>query len=236
MALLELLKKNAQASIAGNAGAGQSSEYVTENQLAQILLELFGASQSGLALPAGFLGSAFPGGESLTGTIMLARTVDAVVTNSAAASPTNLKSFTIPAAVPGILGLGTTAAPGVRGLWFFASGTTSAAANTKQITVGFGGSAQVSIVPVATTVVSPWACFGTVLVRTVAAGANSVVTLNGVGGTCTSAGASFQGGGANLTVTALDLTTALTLQFQGVSAAAGAADTVQNALIVGYIP
>jgi hypothetical protein len=231
MAIYEFLKKNAQATVAGNAGAGQSSEYVTADVLAQILYEMYGASQSGLVLPTGALGSFFPGGETLTGTNMMARTVDAASVSSAAASPTNLKSFTVPAAVPQILGLGTTAVPGVRGLWFYASGTTSNAANTKQITVSFGGSSQVSIVPIATTVISPWACWGTVLVRS-----NTSVVLSGQGGTCTSAGASFQGGGADLAVTGLTLTSALTLQFQGVSAAAGAGDTVQDTLIVGYIP
>jgi hypothetical protein len=231
MALIELLKKNAQATIAGNAGAGQSSEYVTENQLAQILYELLGQSQSGLTLPAGFTGSQFPGGETLTGTIMMARTVDAATLSSAAASPTNLKSFTVPAATPQILGLGTTAVPGCRGLWFYASGTTGAAANTKQITVSFGGSAQVPIVQIATTVVSPWACFGTVLTRS-----NTSVLLSGFGGTSTNAGASFQSAGTDLAVTGLTLTAAQVLQFQGVSAAAGAGDTVQDTLIVGYIP
>jgi hypothetical protein len=231
MALLELLKKNAQATIAGNAGAGQSSEYVTNNQLAQILYELFGQSQSGLTLPAGFTGTQFPGGESLTGTVMLARTVDAASTASAASATANLKSFIVPAATPQVLGLGTTAVPGVRGLWFYASGTTSAAANVKTITVSFGGSAQVVIVPVATTVVSPWSCYGTVLVRS-----NTSVLLSGYGTTATSAGANFQSGAVDLAVTGLTLTAAQTLQFQGTSAAAGAGDTVQDTLIVGYIP
>ena len=232
MAIYEALKKNALATVAGNAGVAQSSEYVTWDALNQILYELFGASQSGLVRPTGALGSAFPGGETLTGTVMLARTVDAVSVSSAAASPTNLKAFTVPAATPAILGLGTTAVPGCRGLWFYASGTTGNAANTKQITVGFGGSAQQAIVNVATTVVSPWTCFGTVLVRS----ATSVV-LNGFGGTCVqTTGASFQSGGVDLAVTGLTLTAAQTLQFQGVSAAAGAGDTVQDTLIVGYIP
>jgi hypothetical protein len=232
MAILEFLKKNAQALIAGNAGAGQSSEYVTADVLAQILYEMYGSSQSGIPLPAGFLGSFFPGGETLTGTNMIARTVDAVSVSSAAASPTNLKSFVVPAANPQILGLGTAAVPGVRGLWFYASGTCGAAANTKQITVGFGGSAQQAIVNIAASVVSPWSCFGTVLVRS-----NTSVVLNGYGATCVqTTGASFQSGGVNLAVTALTLTAAQTLQFQGVSAAAGAGDTVQDTLIVGYIP
>src|SRR6266404_69780 len=145
MSITENLKANALATVAGNAGAAQSSEYVTMDVLRQMLFELFGQSQSVLVLPAGFTGSAFPPGESLTGTVMLARTVDAAATSSAAASPTNLKSFTVPAATPQILGLGTAAVPGCRGLWFYGSGTTSAAANTKQITVNFGGSAQVVI-------------------------------------------------------------------------------------------
>lgn len=231
MSILEALKKNAQASIAGNAGAGQSSEYVTWDVLIQILSEMYGSSQLGIAPPAGFSGSAFPGGETLSGTVMQARTVDAVSVSSAAAATANLKSFVVPAATPQILGLGTTAVPGCRGLWFYASGTTSAAANVKTITVGFGGSSQVVIVPIATTVVSPWACWGTVLVRS-----NTSVVLSGQGGTCTSAGASFQGGGCDLAVTGLTLTAAQTLQFQGTSAAAGAGDTVQDTLIVGYIP
>lgn len=231
MAILEFLKKNAQAIIPGNAGAGQSSEYVTADVLAQILYEMYGASQSGLVLPAGFLGSSFPGGETLTGTNMIARTVDAVSVSSAAASPTNLKSFVVPAAVPQILGLGTAAVPGVRGLWFYASGTTSAAANTKQITVSFGGSAQIPIVNVLTSVVAPWSCFGTVLTRS----ATSVV-LNGFGFGAQTAGTTGQGGGVDLAVTGLTLTAAQTLQFQGVSAAAGAGDTVQDTLVVGYIP
>lgn len=210
--LLELLKST-----------GQEGDSVNIGMLQTLMQELFGSIPSGKVI-----GSNYPGGESLTGTIISARTVDAAATSSAAASPTNLKSFVVPAAVPQVLGL---VGVGARGLWFFASGTCTAAANTKQITVGFGGSSQVSIVPIATTVVSPWACWGTVLVRS-----NTSVVLSGQGGTCTSAGASFQGGAADLVITGLTLTSALTLQFQGVSAAAGAGDTVQDTLIVGYIP
>lgn len=231
MALFEILKGNALATVAGNAGAGQSSEYVTMDVFRQVMYELFGQSQSGLPLPAGFVGSAFPGGESLTGTIPTWRTIDTVSLSSAAATPTNLKSFVVPASNPAILGLGTTAVPGCRGLWFYASGTTSAAANTKQITVGFGGSSQIPIVNVLTTVVSPWACFGTVLTRS----ATSVV-LSGYGFGAQAAGTTGQGGGVDLAVTGLTLTAAQTLQFQGVSAAAGAGDTVQDTLMVGYIP
>lgn len=227
----EFMKGNALALVAGNAGAGAGADYVTVNTLRQVLFELFGQSQSGLVLPAGALGSAFPAGETLTGTLISARTVDAASTSSAAAATANLKSFTVPAATPQILGLGTTAVPGCRGLWFYASGTTGAAANIKTITVSFGGSAQVVIVPVATTVVSPWSCYGTVLVRS-----NTSVVLSGVGATNTAAGASFQSGAVDLAVTGLTLTAAQTLQFQGTSAAAGAGDTIQDTLIVGYIP
>lgn len=231
MAIQEFLKKNALALVSGNAGAAASSGYVTENVLAQILYEMYGASQSALTLPAGFSGSAFPGGESLTGTNVMARTVDAVSVSSAAATPTNLKSFVIPASNPAILGLGTAAVPGVRGLWFYASGTTSAAANTKQITVSFGGSAQIPIVNVLTTVVAPWSCYGTVLTRS-----SSSVVLSGFGFGAQTAGTTGQGSGVDLAVTGLTLTAAQTLQFQGVSAAAGAGDTVQDTLIIGYIP
>lgn len=204
---------------------GQEADSVNIGMLQTLLQEIYGQIPSGKVI-----GTTYPAGDTATGTPMIARTVDAASVSSAAASPTNLKSFTVPAATPQILGLGN----GVglaRGIWFYASGTTGAAANTKQITVAFGGSAQVSIVPIATTVVSPWTCYGTVLVRS-----NTSVLLSGVGGTCTSAGASFQGGGCDLAVTGLTLTSALTLQFQGVSAAAGAGDTIQDTLIVGYIP
>lgn len=231
MALAEILKGNALASVAGNAGAGQSSEYVTMDVFRQVMYELFGQSQSGLALPAGFVGGAFPAGETLTGTVISARTVDAASVSSAAATPTNLKSFTVPAATPQILGLGTAAVPGCRGLWFYASGTTSAAANTKQITVSFGGSAQIPIVNLLTTVVAPWSCYGTVLVRS-----NTSVVLSGFGFGAATAATTGQGSGVDLAVTGLTLTAAQTLQFQGVSAAAGAADTVQDTLMVGYIP
>lgn len=229
--LLELLKGSGLAQIAGNAGAVNSSEYVTVNALREILLELFGSSQSPLAVPTGGLGSAFPGGESLTGTIPTWRTVDAASTSSAAATPTNLKSFTVPAATPAVLGLGTAAVPGMRGLWFYASGTTSNAANAKQITVGFGGSSQVPIVNILTTIVGPWSCFGTVLTRS-----STSVVLSGYGFAAATAAANGAGAGVDLVVTGLTLTSALTLQFQGVSAAAGAGDTVQDTLMVGYIP
>lgn len=231
MAIAEILKGNALALVSGNSGAGMDSGYVTMDVFRQVLYEMFGSGQSGLVLPAGALGSAFPAGETLTGTMISARTVDAASTASAAATPTNLKSFIVPAATPQILGLGTAASPGCRGLWFYASGTTSAAANTKQITVSFGGSAQIPIVNVLTTVVSPWSCYGTVLVRS-----NTSVVLSGFGFGAASAGTTGQGSGVDLAVTALTLTAAQTLQFQGVSAAAGASDTVQDTLIVGYIP
>lgn len=231
MGLLEIMKGSGLAAVPGNAGAAQSSEYVTMDVFRGVLYELFGASQSPLAIPTGGLGSAFPGGESLTGTIPTWRTVDAASTSSAAASPTNLKSFTVPAATPAILGLGTAAVPGMRGLWFYASGTTSAAANAKQITVSFGGSTQVPIVNALTTVVAPWSCFGTVLVRS-----STSVVLTGYGFAAATAAANGAGAGVDQVITALTLTNALTLQFQGVSAAAGAGDTVQDTLMVGYIP
>jgi hypothetical protein len=228
--LLELLKSAAAQNASQGNSSTNESDYVTLGTLRALLWEMFGTSQAGLAALPG-IGSSFPGGETLTGTIISARTVDATSTPSAAAATANLKSFVVPAATPQVLGLGTLAVPGVRGLWFYASGTTSAAANVKTITVGFGGSAQQVIVPIATTVVSPWSCFGTVLTRS-----NTSVVLSGYGGTNTSAGASFQAGGVDLAVTGLTLTAAQTLQFQGTSAAAGAGDTVQDTLIVGYIP
>jgi hypothetical protein len=203
--------------------------------LKNLLYELFGTANaitpSGTSTVAA-IGSNFPAAAVSPSTVVMMQSIDASNTNSAASSPANLKSFAVPA---GTLGLNTAAAPGPRGIWYYASGTTSAAANTKQIQIAFGGSTAVSIVPVATTVVSPWGCWGTVLVRTVASGANSVVVLSGQGGTCKSDGTSFQGGGANVVVSSLDLSTALTLQFSGTSAAAGAGDTVQNSLMVGYI-
>jgi hypothetical protein len=70
MAIAEILKGNALALVAGNAGAGQSSEYVTMDIFRQVLYEMFGAGQSGLVLPTGALGSAFPAGETLTGTVI----------------------------------------------------------------------------------------------------------------------------------------------------------------------
>lgn len=229
MAILEFLKKNAQAQIAGNAGAGQSSEYVTADVLAQILYEMYGSSQSGLTLPAGALGSFFPGGETLTGTNMMARTVDAVSLSSGAGATVNLKSFVVPAAVPQILGLGTTAVPGVRGIWFYASGSCPNTANAKSITVAFGGSAAQTATLVTTTVAALWTVYGTVLTRS-----NTSVVLNAIGSSATSAGASTNVGAVDLAVTGLTLTAAQTLQFACTQTSAG--DVVQDTLIVGYIP